>query len=73
MTNEIEFRGYTLENEFAKKQIIIKELVGNICDKYICAKVNNNMTECRNLSLNVNIVSVLMSARKVINNLCTVY
>ena len=41
MKNEFEFRGYILENEFEKKQIIIKELVGNICDKYIFAKVNN--------------------------------
>ena len=43
MKNEFEFRGYILENEFEKKQIIIKELVGNICDKYIFAKVNNNI------------------------------
>ena len=51
MKNEFEFRGYILENEFEKKQIIIKELVGNICDKYIFAKVNNNIIECKRLSL----------------------
>ncbi|MBQ8999991.1 MAG: hypothetical protein IJ086_15045 [Clostridium sp.] len=51
MKSEFKFRGYILESEFEKKQIIIKELVGNICDKYICAKVDNNIIECKRLSL----------------------
>lgn len=51
MIKEIEFRGYILENEDEKKQIIISNLVNKICEKYIDSKVDGNLEECKRLSI----------------------
>lgn len=49
--NTIEFRGYTLENDFEKKQIIIAGVVNKICSDFIDCKVSNKIYKCMELSI----------------------